>query len=64
MAVVIVILISSVVLTVMCFAVLSSEARDKAYRRENSLPVRRYYDVSDYDVHEVYTTTFTSNRSR
>ena len=62
MTVVIVIAISSVVLTILCFAVLASEAKDKAYRREHNLPPRKYHDITDYDVHEVYTTTYTRRK--
>ncbi|MBQ8111384.1 MAG: hypothetical protein IJ124_14610 [Clostridia bacterium] len=62
MTVVIIIVISSVLLAIGLVAVLAYEAKDKQYRRENNLPARRYHDITDYDVREVYTVNYTNNR--
>ena len=31
------------------------EQKDKEYRQQHNLPVRRYHDITDYDVYTMYT---------
>ena len=57
MEVVVTILISSGVLTILAFAILKSEAKDKAYRAQKGLPPKRYHDITDYEVHDIYLRT-------
>ena len=64
MNVVITILVSTILLTVFCIAVLAHEQKDKQKRRANGLPARRYYDVTDYDVRQVITVNYSGSRDR
>ena len=64
MTVVIIIAVSAVLLAVGLVAILAGEAKDKQYRRENNLPARRYHDITDYDVKEVFTVNYSNDRRR
>ena len=62
MTLAIVIIVTSVVLSAILIARLAWESKDKAYRRENNLPARRYHDITDYDVREVITINYSNDR--
>ena len=64
MNVVIIIAVSSVLLAIFLIALLAHESKDKQRRRANNLPARRYHDVSDYDVREIITVNYSSDRRR
>ena len=51
-----------IVIAILCAVHLTREQKDKDYRRENNLPPRRYHDVTDYDVREVYTVHYNNDR--